>query len=256
MLGKASPLTSGWESVSRRMRDMSEPRFDVDLPIRVFGMNAANHAFSQIAYALNISNEGARIAGVEARLKTGDVIGVHFGDKKARCRVIWVVEAEAVETFDVGVRVVEGQPCPWQGEMQTQRRIGIAPISRNAPAAKDRRRFPRQRVSLQIEIQDAQARDAPVRMQTADIAGSGCYVETMQPLFLGTPLIIAFWLNSERVRTTAIVRTSDRGVGMGIEFIGLDEATQNCLQQHVESIPVESAGVASGAEIKDAWTRQ
>jgi PilZ domain len=234
---------------------MSEPRFDVDLPIRVFGMNAADHAFSQIAHALNISNYGAKIAGVKTRLKTGDVIGVHFGDKKARCRVIWVVEA-TVETFDVGVKVVEGQPSPWQGEIEAQRRLGIAPISRTAPAVKDKRRFPRQRVSLQIEIQDAQAGDAPMRMQTADIAGSGCYVETMLPVFVGKPLIITFWLNSERVRTTAIVRTSDRGVGMGIEFIGLGEATQNSLQQYVESIAVDSAGVVSGAEIRDAWSRQ
>jgi hypothetical protein len=255
-LGKVSPLTSSWEPASRRMRDMSEPRFNVDLPVRVFGMNAADHAFSQVAHALNISNYGAKLAGVKARLKTGDVIGVHFGDKKTRCRVIWVAEAEAVETFDVGVRVVAGQPCPWQGEMQAQRKIGIAPISRNAPAAKDRRRFPRQRVSLQIDIQDVQAGDALMRMQTTDIAGSGCYVETMLPLSVGRLLIVTFWLNSERVGATAIVRTSDRGVGMGIEFIGLDEATQNNLQQHVESIAVESAGVVSGAEIKDAWTRQ
>jgi hypothetical protein len=44
---------------------------------------------------------------------------------------------------------------------------------------------------------------------------------------------------------------------MGIEFIGLDEATQKRLQQHVESIAVESATVVSGgAEIRDAWMRQ
>jgi hypothetical protein len=39
---------------------------------------------------------------------------------------------------------------------------------------------------------------------------------------------------------------------MGIEFVGLDEATQKRLQQHVESIAVESAAVVSGAEITNA----
>jgi hypothetical protein len=39
---------------------------------------------------------------------------------------------------------------------------------------------------------------------------------------------------------------------MGIEFIGLDEASQKRLQQHIESIAVESAAVVSGAEISDA----
>jgi hypothetical protein len=244
------------EPAIRGMRDMSEPRADVDLPIRVFGVDADDHAFSQIAQALNISNHGAKIAAVKARLKTGDVIGVHFGGKKARCRVIWVVKAGAVETIEVGVKVVEGQPCPWQTEMEAQRDARTAPISRTAPAAKDKRRFPRQRVSLQIEINDGKSSDPPMRTQTADIAGGGCYIETMLPLSVKKRLIITFSLNSELVHTTAIVRTSDRGVGMGIEFIGLDEATQNRLQQHVESIAVESAAVLTGTEIRDAWIRQ
>jgi hypothetical protein len=175
-----------WDPAIRRMREMSEPRVDVDLPIRVFGVDADDHAFSQIAHALNISNHGAKIAGVKARLKTGDIIGVHFGDKKARCRVIWVVEAGALETIEVGVKVVEGQPCPWQTEMEAQRSTGTVPISRTAPAAKDKRRFPRHRVSLQIEIQDGQASDAAMRTQTADIAGGGCYIETMLPLPVGS----------------------------------------------------------------------
>jgi c-di-GMP-binding flagellar brake protein YcgR len=256
LLEKRLGPTPRWEPANRRMRDMSEPRFDVELPTRVFGVDADDHAFSQIAHMLNISNRRARIAGVKARLKTGDVIEVHFGDKKARCRVIWVVEAGTVETIEVGVKVVEGQPCPWQTEMEAQRSTGAVPISRAAPAAKEKRGFSRQRVSLQIEIQVGQASDAPMRTQTADIAGGGCYIETMLPFSVGKRLLITFWLNSERVRTPAIVRTSDRGVGMGIEFVGLDEATQKRLQQHVESIAVESAAVVSGAEITNAWIPQ
>ena len=92
-----------------------------------------------------------------------------------------------------------------------------------------------------------------MRTRTADIAGNGCYIETMLPLPVGRVLIITFWLDSESVRTAAIVRTCDRGVGMGIEFTGLDQATQKRLQQQVESIAVESAEIVSGAEITDVW---
>lgn len=63
------------------------------------------------------------------------------------------------------------------------------------------------------EIQDSQASDAAMRTQTADIAGGGCYIETMLPLPVRKRLIITLWLNSERVHTTAIVRTSDPGSG-------------------------------------------
>jgi hypothetical protein len=72
---------------------------------------------------------------------------------------------------------------------------------------------------------------------------------------VGTISIITFWLNSERVHTTAIVRTCDSGVGMGIEFTGLDQATQKRLQQQVEAVVVESPEIGSGAEITDTWIR-
>ena len=73
-------------------------------------------------------------------------------------------------------------------------------------------------------------------MQTnaTDMNGRGCYVETLLPAALGTPLTVTFWIESEKVSTTAVVRASDPGVGMGIEFIGLDESSQNHLQSQIE----------------------
>ena len=61
------------------------------------------------------------------------------------------------------------------------------------------------------------------------------------PFPLKKAVTVAFWLNSQRVQTTAIVRTSDGGVGMGIEFTGLEEATQKQLQQHLENLAMEGA---------------
>jgi hypothetical protein len=234
------------------MAEKSEPRFSVDLPIRVFSVDADEHAFSQIARALNISDHGTKLCGLEKHLKPGDVIGVNWGDKEARCHVIWVVDAAEAQKVEVGVKVAEGQPCPWQTEMETQRAMGTAPIFRTTPASKDKRKFARQRISFQIEIRRGRGDGAPMRTRTADIAGSGCYIETRLPLPVGQILIITFWLDSERVQTTAIVRTCDGGVGMGIEFTGLDEATQKRLQQEAETIAAESAEMISDSEITDA----
>jgi hypothetical protein len=168
--------------------------------------------------------------------------------------VIWVVAAGEVQKVDVGVKVVEGQPHPWQEEMQKHRARGTPPIRRIAPAIKDRRKYQRERIFFEIEVRGGTC-DAPLRTRTADIAGSSCYIETMLPLAVGTSLMIAFWLNSEKVRAAAIVRTCDSGVGMGIEFTGLDEVTKKQLQQQVETIAIESAALASGAEITDVWIR-
>ena len=51
---------------------------------------------------------------------------------------------------------------------------------------------------------------------------------------------ITLWLDAERVNTPAVVRSCDGGVGMGIEFTGLDEATQERLQQQIETMAAES----------------
>jgi hypothetical protein len=54
------------------------------------------------------------------------------------------------------------------------------------------------------------------------------------PLPLGTPLSITFWIDSEKIVTGGMVRSSDPGVGMGIEFTGLDEETKERLHAYLE----------------------
>ena len=67
------------------------PRLTVDLPVRVWGMNAGGRVFSQHARAQNISPHGALITGVECELKVGEVIGVQCEESKARCTIMWIM---------------------------------------------------------------------------------------------------------------------------------------------------------------------
>ena len=217
------------------MSDQPEPRFIADLVVRVFGMDAAGRPFSRNVHTLDISDRGARLSRLEAKLLAGDVIGVQLGDRKARCRVIWV--AGPALAIDVGIEIVAGQPCPWENQRAAHRITATSPIPRTPPAAKDKRKFRRHRISFPIEIRDGQsAGSSNASATTADMSAGGCYVETRTPLPVRRNLTISFWLNSERVQTTAVVRTSDRGVGMGIEFTGLDEVVQQQLQTQVENM--------------------
>jgi hypothetical protein len=205
-------------------------------------MGADGRPFLQHAHARNISEHGAKLAGLEHELKPGDVIGVQLGEKKARCRVIWVVDAGA-QKIEAGVKMVEGQSSPWQEEMKTQ---APAPApSRGTPAEGNRRKFPRQRIPLSLEISDEDGAGPHMKTPTADVNGRGCYVETLLPLPVGKNLRISFWLDSEKVTTSAIVRTCDGGVGMGIEFTGLDEATHQRLQRQVEAMAAGSSSSKS-----------
>ena len=79
-----------------------------------------------------------------------------------------------------------------------------------------------------------------MKTRAADVNGRGCYVETMLPLPTGKILSVTLWLDAKKVTTPAIVRTCDGGVGMGIEFTGLDLATQERLQQEVDTMAAES----------------
>lgn len=209
-------------------------------------MDANSHPFSRDVHARNISNHGAKFSGLEEQLTPGDIIGVHFANKKARCTVMSVADAGPVRKLEVGVRLVEGQTCPWEKEIETQQATEPTPICGAAKRAAEKRKFPRQRIPFPVEIRDEG--DVGVRMSTntADIAGSGCYIETRMPLPVNKVLGVTFWMNSEPVHTAAIVRTCDGGVGMGIEFTSLDEVTQKQLQQHVETMAAESAPLPAG----------
>jgi hypothetical protein len=58
----------------------------------------------------------------------------------------------------------------------------------------------------------------------------------MMPLPAGTALKVDLWLNSEHVTITAVVRTSDPGVGNGIEFSGMPEDTKERMQDYLDAI--------------------
>jgi hypothetical protein len=73
-------------------------------------------------------------------------------------------------------------------------------------------------------------------VQSADVSSSGCYLELMTPLPKGTVVELSFVLGEELVSTEAIVRTSDLGVGMGIEFTGIDEESKRRLQMQIQCI--------------------
>jgi len=225
------------------MEHQTEPSVKLDLLVRIWGM-AEGRPFFQNVHTQEISKGGAKISGIEHRLSVGDVIGVQLGDKKARVKVMWVIDAGQTQKSDAGVEMLEGQPCPWQQELAKLEKP--APVAQPAPHADDMRRFRRHRIPFPIEILE-QRGGALMRTQATDISGRGCYVETLMPLAKGTELSIIFWIESEKVTTPAIVRASDGGVGMGIEFTGLSNDVQERVQQVVEKMDQQS-GPASNAK--------
>jgi len=71
-----------------------------------------------------------------------------------------------------------------------------------------------------------------------DFSASGCYIETLYPLPVGTQLELAITLKALDVTMPVIatVRTSDQGVGMGVKF---DEEHRQRLQELLQKLSNE-----------------
>jgi len=194
-------------------------------------MGANNQPFFQNAVAQNVSATGACIYGIESELKVGDVIGVQYEAKKARCKVVWVVDAGALKKVQVGVQLVADQECPWAAVLPKD----MKPEERTQQTHDNRRKFARHRISFPLELKDERV-NTPLRVNATDVSGNGCYVETVMPLPVGTGLRVDFWMGEERLSPTAVVRTRDPGVGMGIEFTGLPDETKKQFQAHLDKL--------------------
>jgi PilZ domain len=219
------------------------PRAILDLRLRVWGMGSNNQPFHQNATAQNISRTGACISGLEHEVKVGDVIGVQYEAKKARCKVIWVMEAGGLKKVQVGVQLVMDQECPWLSQLSPELRSSPTPTLPD-----NRRRFQRHKISFPVELRDERV-NTPMRVNATDISGNGCYIETVMPFPVSTTLRLEFWIDQERISASATVRTRDPGVGMGIEFTGIREDLKQLLQAHLEKLdPGISAQKQKAAE--------
>jgi ribosomal protein L24 len=205
-----------------------ETRLPVDLELRVWGMGLDGRVFSQPARTGNVSIGGALLSGIEHDLKIGDTIGVLRGKKKARCKVVWAINTESMQKIQVGVQLLSKHECPWTAELpKAEDAASISP--------QNRRRWERHKISVVIALYDERATTS-IRLTASDISASGCYVETMAPFSIGTNLKVDLWIGLEKITTRSFVRTSDPGLGMGIEFIGLKREDQQRFQKYLKAL--------------------
>jgi hypothetical protein len=227
----------------------SQIRVSVDLQIRVWGMNSDGRPFSLPARAVEIFSTGAIINKLECALDVGDVIGVQYQNKKARCRVVTAEDHGFLEKTRAELLLVEGQECPWLADIPKEVPKDNAKTSKVTVVelAGNKRRFNRHRLYFNIEFCDERV-NTQIRTRATDISGAGCYVETMQPMAVGTILHIEFWMDSEKIATSGIVRAHDPGVGMGIEFTGLVHDMQERLQAHLDQLAAQPETLTRAAD--------
>ena len=155
---------------------------------------------------------------------------------------MWAKASVAPGRNEAGVRIIANQPVPW-GEV-TAAVIAGTPAAPRLNHGAEKRRFARHKVQFPLTVSFPDGQRAHMQCSATDMSGRGCYIESLVPLAISTVVIVTFWIDSEKIRTNGVVRASDPGVGMGIEFTALEEQIQTRLQEYLEKI---DQGFASAA---------
>lgn len=211
-----------------------EPRLQAALDVRVLGIDAAGKPFHQAATTVDISLSGARISGLTAKLKSGDIVGLHSGTGKSRFQVVWIT-GNRDGSFVMGLYCVEKGNCPWRENLQPAVK----------PPGMDRRssvRYPCQG--------SATVRSSSAKVSTfgtlRDISEHGCYVQSSDAYAVGEILSIQFAVHGIQIGALAQVSNSLESVGMGLRWcdlgVGGEERLHRILRQLMADGAVEDCG--------------
>lgn len=95
----------------------------------------------------------------------------------------------------------------------------------------ERRRYPRIRAKLPVEL--ALPGTVPMRTSTDEISVSGCYIETMFTMEVGSRLNVALSIENEVIRCMGVVATKYPQVGNGIDFTDMTQGDRLRLSEYI-----------------------
>ncbi len=210
-----------------------EPRKDIRVPVRIFGTDVNGKPFNENVFTVNVSRGGAMVIEVKTQLKVGETIGIAYGQTKARYLVRWIAPPKGPQANLVGLETVKTEdviwdfPLPEPGSEDTAR----------ARAINERRRNPRLRCSLSVELHPA-TQENRIWGRVADISLGGCFVEMSSPLKEGTQLRLALWIQEKKVWVLGKVAGLRLGSGVGVEFLEMKDDDREQLKRYIDSLPV------------------
>ena len=87
------------------------PRVMALLPVRIWGVDAYDRPFMQLASIRNISRCGASLHGVSCQVRPGQVLEVQLDRQTAEFRVLWVGKIGSSLQGEIGIERVATEPC-------------------------------------------------------------------------------------------------------------------------------------------------
>lgn len=89
------------------------PRVGAHLPVRIWGVDAHDLPFMQLASVKNLSGTGAVIHGIRRQIRPGEILEVQMDDEKAQFRVIWTGMQGTQAAGEIGLQRLASEPCLW-----------------------------------------------------------------------------------------------------------------------------------------------
>ena len=91
----------------------SQQRVSVELPVKIWGVDANARPFTQPASLRTISGRGATLQCVDAQLKPGDIVDVLYLGTKAQFRIVWCGKPGTEMAGEVGVENLSADARFW-----------------------------------------------------------------------------------------------------------------------------------------------
>src|SRR3979411_2010653 len=107
MLNRRSDILA---ELGAEMDRRKERRLNLELPVRIWGMDRMARPFAEMVRVRNVSDHGAILIGVRAKVQTGEVLDVQHGAARAQFRIVRIslsgeagIEALAFEPPILGI---------------------------------------------------------------------------------------------------------------------------------------------------------
>ena len=89
------------------------PRVGANLPVRVWGVDAHDLPFMQLASVKNLSGTGAVIHGMRRQMRPGEILEVQMDREKAQFRVVWTGMPGTQAAGEIGLQRLVSEPYLW-----------------------------------------------------------------------------------------------------------------------------------------------
>ena len=89
------------------------PRVTAHLPVRIWGVDAHDLPFMQLARVKNLSGTGAVIRGMHRRVRPGEILEVQMDREKAQFRVVWTGMPGTHAAGEIGLQRLASEPHLW-----------------------------------------------------------------------------------------------------------------------------------------------